>query len=80
MRQEAYGSGEISEEESQQLINRVKSCSVLEKSLQAVFPQLSWDNLSQILIDTETSSFIRDLTNFSCQKISVKFQEKLIAG
>ena len=28
---------------------------------------MSWDNLSQILIDTETSSFIRDLTNFSCR-------------
>ena len=67
MRQEAYGSGEISAEESRQLVNRVKSCSGVEESLHAVFPQMSWDNLSQILIDTETSSFIRDLTNFSCR-------------
>ena len=37
MRQEAYGSGEISEEESQQLVNRVRSCSGVEESLHAVF-------------------------------------------
>ena len=67
MREESFGSGEISAEESNRLVNQIKNCSDIGNSLHAIFPNMSWDNLSQVLLDTETSSFMEDLTNFSCQ-------------
>ena len=67
MREEAFGDREISADESQTLTNRIKTCSGISNSLTAMFPQMSWENLSQVLLDTESETFMRDLSNFSCQ-------------